>query len=278
MAKSYMPYARRYPSYYTSSSSNRYSGSTTSGYYGAGSPYSPSSTYVDTYMRRATPPTSISKTYATPGSTKLSSRTLQRTSSPRVLPPSPLDRHTTSYVPDHYQPRRTSATRPDSRVTTRQPMKCDHSTQMTKAYTPSTPPLYGTGTSRLSRKDRALSYSELNKITTDLRSATISDTPDVSLRASKQYSSSYDVTSSSSDTSSADRARPSQNGVGSHIYDDHNDSLPDIQAPRSWRTSSMDRYGSANANGVIGSKAGLDGGSRNPPGSSTYASEVSRVE
>ena len=276
MAKSYMPYARRYPSYYTTSSSHRYSGGTTSGYYGAGavSPYSPSSsTYGDSYMRRTTP-TNITKTYVPSGSTKLSSRTLQRTASPRVLPPSPLDRHTTSYVSDHYAPRRTSATRPDSRIASRQPMKCDHSTQMTKAYTPSTPPLYTS--SRLSRKDRALSYSELNQITTDLRSATISDNPpDVSLRASKQFSSSYDVASSSSDTSSGERSRPTQNGVGSHIYDDHNDSLPDIQAPRSWRTSSMDRYGSPTVNGV---KTGLEGGSRNPPGSSTYNSEVSRVE
>lgn len=270
MAKSYMPYASRYPSY-TTSSSHRYSGGSTGSYYSSGT----SSPYTSTYMRRVTP--SVTKNYGSSGSSRLPPRTnLQRISSPRVLPPSPLDRHATSYGSDYYQPRRSSATRSDARSTSRQPMKCDHSTQMTKAFSSKTSShsTYGTSTSRLSRKDRAQSYSELNQINTELRNTKISDNPEVSLRRSKRYSSSYDVGSSSSSSSSVDRSRTTPNGIGTQNYEEPNDSLPDIQAPRSRRPASMDRYGNANVNGGIGSKAGLDGGSRTLPGSSTLAHPV----
>ena len=275
MAKSYMPYARRYPSY-TNPSLTRYSGNTTSAvsYYSsshAAVPY----TCTDTYMRRISTPSNTSKHYASTGSTKLSSNH-------RVLPPSPIG-HTTNYGTDRYAARRV-VPKTDARSTSRKPMKCDHSVQMTKVHSPNTSSLGTYGTQpRLSRKDRTNSYSELNQITADLHHTTLSDAPDVSLRRSKKYSSSYDVTSSSSSCSSADRSRTTPNGVGTQNYDETNDSLPDIQPPRSLRPSSMDRsqrssstdhyYGSAGT----ASKAVLDGGARVQQGSSSlaYQTEVS---
>ncbi|KAK2167377.1 hypothetical protein NP493_1276g00013 [Ridgeia piscesae] len=220
-------------------------------------------------MRRISTPSNTSKHYASTGSTKLSSNH-------RVLPPSPIG-HTTNYGTDRYPARRVMP-KTDARSTSRKPMKCDHSVQMTKVHSPNTSSLgtYGT-TPRLSRKDRTNSYSELNQITADLHHTTLSDAPDVSLRRSKKYSSSYDVTSSSSSCSSADRSRTTPNGVGTQNYDETNDSLPDIQPPRSLRPSSMDRsqrssstdhyYGSAGT----ASKAVLDGGARVQQGSSSLA-------
>lgn len=262
MAKSYMPYATRYP-FYTSPSLSHYSGSTSSAasYYSSGHTVVPY-TCTESYMRRTTPSSISNKQYASSGSTKLSSRA-------RVLPPSPLDRHTTNYVTDHYQTRRV-VPRTDARSTSRKPMKCDHSTQMTKVYSPNTSS-HSTAP-RLSQKDRAQSYSELYQITTDLRNTKISETPEGSLRRSRNYGSSYDVGSSSSSCSSADRSRTTPNGIGTQSYDEPNDSLPNIQVPRSQRPSSMDRYyRSANISGGIGSKAVLEGGARIPPGSSSLA-------
>ena len=272
-----MPYARRYPSY-TNPSLTRYSGNTTSAvsYYSsshASVPY----TCTDSYMRRISNPSNTSKHYASVGPTKLSSNH-------RVLPPSPLDRHTPNYVTDRYTTARRVVPKTDSRSGSRKPMKCDHLVQMTKVHSPNTssPITYGT-TPRLSRKDRTLSSSELNQITADLQNTKLSEAPDVSLRRSKKYSSSYDVASSSSSCSSADRSRTTPNGVSSQNYDETNDSLPDIQAPRSQRPSSMDRsqrssskdryYGS----GGTAPKAALEGGARIQPGSSSlaYQTEVS---